>query len=192
MAESLGADLDAGERFKRAVEWLTKAGVTLGPCGLQGLLLAICIALVVAAAVGAISSKGKIKKSSWRNILIAILSAGGFVPAAVAVTIIWVWVTHLLHPLEGLIEGRVTTAPHTGLVALSLVDASGQELGTADADASGAFDLPYRGCFCDEPNQIIIKINGCKDESHTLNRDDILGHSRGRQELEVHTKCEPL
>jgi hypothetical protein len=174
-----------------------EVGIDLGPCGLQGLLLAVCIALGVGAAVGAISSKTKIRNSESRQkigfrILTALLSAAVFIPAVVAATIIFVWVAHLVRPLEGLVEGRVRTMQRAGLVALSLVNALGQQLGAADADVAGAFDLPYRRCFCDEPKQLIIKINGCKDANHNISRDDLLGHSSGRQELEVLTTCEPL
>jgi hypothetical protein len=197
MAPSLKADPDAGELLDRVIGWLHKVGIDLGPCGLQGLLLVTCIALAMGVVAGAISSKGKIRKSDARKkisfqILTALLSAGALIPGVVAATIVFVWIAHLVHPLEGLVEGRVKTTRNTGVIALSLVDAFGQQLGAADADAAGEFDLPYRQCFCDEPKQLIVRINGCKDESQMINRDEILGHSRGHQEFKVSTTCEPL
>jgi hypothetical protein len=97
MTNSLSADPDAGELLDRVIGWLHKVGIDLGPCGLQGLLLAVCIALGVGAAVGAISSKTKIRNSESRQkigfrILTALLSAAVFIPAVVAATIIFVWV----------------------------------------------------------------------------------------------------
>jgi hypothetical protein len=197
MAGHLSGDTDAGELLDRVIGWLHKVGIDLGPCGLQTLLLAICIVLAAGAAAGAISSNRKIKKSDAAkrigfHVLTALLSVGVFIPGAVVATIVFVWVAHLVHPLEGLVEGRVTATRHTGVISLSLLDAVGQQLGTADVDVASEFDLPFRQCFCDEPKQLTIKIDGCKDENHKINRDDILRHSRGRQELEVLTTCEPL
>lgn len=181
MAEQ-GAGLEVldypGEVLQKVVDLLSGVGVELGPVVIQGFLLVLVLAVLVA-------FRRKLWPLSGAEHLALVAGAALLL---VALGIVGHWVRLMVAPLPDHVQGRVLAAD-LHQVRIGLLDHRGEAVpaGSGVVDTgNGEFVLRYRVGFGDRPRTLVVRRPGCVERQVPIG----LAALRAGSFFEVEFTCE--